>query len=176
MAAKGLINELHNVTMLDSRLVREQKVIVRLSMGLAHVLQLKKPGMAATYLYRQLNNEASSERAAIQKLVNEDLKEIAAISGKNSFATLHGWDISASVGSGVPTAPQSALQSVSRSSSRSERGRHSPSKGQGGGRKTPMCGKCTAAGQPADHSFTACPLTECHKCKQKGHISRNCPN
>ena len=68
--------------------------------------------MAATYLHMQLNNAASSEHALpFRNRVNEDLKEILAINGKNSFATLPGWDISASSGSGIPPAPQPASRS-----------------------------------------------------------------
>ena len=48
--------------------------------------------------------------------------------------------------------------------------------GGGGGGRGPMCSLCTNAGKPASHSFTACPLTTCHKCGQLGHIQRHCPN
>ena len=46
----------------------------------------------------------------------------------------------------------------------------------GGGGGSPMCALCTNAGKPANHPFTACPLTTCHKCGQPGHIQRHCPN
>ena len=50
--------------------------------------------------------------------------------------------------------------------------------GSGGGHRGrgPMCSLCTNAGKPANHSFTACPLTTCHKCGQLGHVQRHCPN
>ena len=40
----------------------------------------------------------------------------------------------------------------------------------------PMCAICTNAGKRAYHTFTACPLTTCHKCGQLGHIQRHRPN
>ena len=36
--------------------------------------------------------------------------------------------------------------------------------------------RCTNAGKPTNHPFTACPPTTCHKCGQPGHIQRHCPN
>ena len=48
--------------------------------------------------------------------------------------------------------------------------------GGGGGGGGPMCSLCTNAGKPVNHSFTACPLTTCHKCGQLGHVQRHCPN
>jgi hypothetical protein len=39
-----------------------------------------------------------------------------------------------------------------------------------------ICGKCSTAGQPSNHSHRVCPLTECFKCHQKGHVIQNCPN
>ena len=35
--------------------------------------------------------------------------------------------------------------------------------------------RCTNAGKPTNHPFTACPPTTCHKCGQPGHIQRHCP-
>ena len=44
------------------------------------------------------------------------------------------------------------------------------------GRGTARCSLCTNAGKPANHPFTACPLTACHKYGQPGHIQCHCPN
>ena len=55
-------------------------------------------------------------------------------------------------------------------------GRGGASRGRSGGGGSPMCALCTNAGKPANHLFTACPLTTCHKCGQPGHTQRHCPN
>ena len=52
------------------------------------VLRIRKPGIAASFLHRQLNQVASSQEATLQRNVNRNLKDIKAISGKkNSFGT-----------------------------------------------------------------------------------------
>ena len=55
-------------------------------------------------------------------------------------------------------------------------GRGGAGRGRNGGGSGPMCALCTNAGKPANHPFTACPLTTCHKCGQPGHIQRHYPN
>lgn len=70
MKAKGLFPELHRVTLFTW------------SRDLEMVLEMKKSGMAAPYLHRQLNRVASLEEATLQKKIHEDLKETTAVSGK----------------------------------------------------------------------------------------------
>lgn len=78
-----------------------------MSQGLEVALKMKKPGLAATFLHRQLNKAASEEDAALRRQVHEDLWEIAAIGGRNSFPTLSGCDPSPSV---LPTCLSTARQ------------------------------------------------------------------
>ena len=81
-----------------------------------------------------------------------------------------------SVGGGgfnpVPAGPRSTSRSV-RGRSGGRRGRSSNG---GSGRPPIICGKCTAAGQPANHSHRICPLTACFKCHQEGDVIQNGPN
>ena len=53
--------------------------------GLEVVLEMKKPGLAAAYLHRQLNKVASQEDAALHRQIYEDLKEITSVNGKAVF-------------------------------------------------------------------------------------------
>ena len=50
------------------------------------------------------------------------------------------------------------------------------SRGRSGGGGGPICTICTNAAKPANHHYTPCPLTTCHKCGQPGHIQHHCPN
>lgn len=43
------------------------------------VLKPKKPGIAASYIHRQLKTATSSEEAALQKCIHEDLKMIVVV-------------------------------------------------------------------------------------------------
>lgn len=88
MRAKSLISDLQNVTLLDESLSREQTIVMNMMQGLKMVTKMTKPGIASSFLHRELNQ-------ASQRKVTEDLKEITAISEKNSFATLPGWHSSA---------------------------------------------------------------------------------
>lgn len=115
-----------------------------MSRGLAVVLK-KKLDIAASYLHWRFNKATSSEEAALQRQVHEDLKEIAGVSSKSSFTTLASWDPSASVGHGLSSHNQPVAHS-----SCSVQGRQSPSKGEGSRRKAPACGKSSSMEQPAD--------------------------
>lgn len=83
-------------------------------------LKMRKPGVVASYLHRQLNQAESSEEVALQRQVTEDLEEIVAISGKGYFGTLPCWDPSGSVGTSLPVHNQPVVRP-----NRSARGRQS---------------------------------------------------
>ena len=99
---RGLLADLQRVTMSNRSLHREQTVVSNMARGLEVVLKMKKSGLAAAYLHRQLNKAASEEDAALHRQVHEDLKEIPSVNGKNSFPNLPAWEPSASRGSGLP--------------------------------------------------------------------------
>lgn len=63
----------------------------------------------------------STDETALQRQVIEDLNEITAIGGNNSFVTLPGLNPFASVGNGLPVRNHPVVRS-----SRSVRGRQSP--------------------------------------------------
>ena len=149
--------------MSNRSLDREQTVVSNMARGLEVVLEMKKPGLAAAYLHRQLNKVASQEDAALHRQVHEDLKEIMSVNGKNSFPTLPAWDPFASRSSGLPEQNPPAARS-----GRSVRGRQSLNKNPAGGRTNTKCSKRSSLGLPADHSFRSCPNLECYKCKQRG--------
>ena len=46
---------------------------------------MKKSGLAAAYLHRQMNKAASEEDAALHRQVHEDIKEITSVNGKTVF-------------------------------------------------------------------------------------------
>lgn len=58
---------------------REQTVVSSMARGLELVLEMKKYGLAAVYLHRELSKEASEEDAALHKKFHEDLKEITPV-------------------------------------------------------------------------------------------------
>ena len=118
--ARGLLADLQRVTMSNRSLDREHTVVSNMARGLEVVLEMKKPGLAAAYLHRQLNKEASEEDAVLHRQVHKDIKEITSVNGKNSFPTLPAWDPSASRSSGLPEYNPLAARS-----GRSVRGRRS---------------------------------------------------
>lgn len=154
MQARSLLLNILSITLLNSFLSREQKIVVNMSRDMEVVLNMQKPYMAATFLHRQLQRVASSE-------VQDYLKEIAAISDRNYFLTPLGWGTSASVGNGLP---ERKLQVTC--SSRSIRGHESPSKSPTSGREASVCKECSLLGHSAGRSFKVAPKTECHKCGQ----------
>lgn len=88
MDTRGLRPEMHSVTILNSSLSREQRIVVGMSQGIRAVLKRKKPGLAAFYLHRQQNRVRYSEEATLQRQIQDDLEDVAAISVKNSFPVL----------------------------------------------------------------------------------------
>ena len=173
-AAKNLLTELLRVATTVASLEGEREVVSDMNIGLDYVLLQRKPAMAALFLHRKLNAATCTKEAAVIRAAHEELKEITSISGKKSFQTLHDWDPFSLSGSGE--AASSAFKPPSPASGRVARGRQTSSKGRNGGRRSVVCSKCAAAGKPANHSHATCPQVECHKCHQKGHIIKNCPN
>ena len=156
-------------------LLRERDVIQEPNTGLTHVLAYKKPGLACVFLRRRLHSVASTKQALLLKKVQDELKDITAVEGKQYFPTLADCQ-PYSVGGGgfnpAPAGPRSISRSV-RGCSGGRRGRSS----NGGSCKPPIiCDKCTTTGQSANHSHRIFPLTECFKYHQKGHVIQNCPN
>ena len=87
MRANGLISDLHNVTLLDESLSREQTIVAKMTRGLEMVPRMRKLGISASFLHRQLNQVASLQETTSQRNVNGSLKDIKTLSGKNRFAT-----------------------------------------------------------------------------------------
>ena len=88
--ARFLLGELDLVSQ-DSALLRERDVIQDLSTGLSHVLMYKKPGLACAFLDRRLHSVSSIKQASLLKKVQDELKDITAVGGKQDFPTLADW-------------------------------------------------------------------------------------
>lgn len=54
MQTRGLVLDLHSVTLFNSPLGREQEIVVNMSRGLEVVLMMKTPGLAAAFLQLHL--------------------------------------------------------------------------------------------------------------------------
>lgn len=59
--ANDLISDLHNVTLLDEYLSREQTIVANVTRSLEMVLRIKEPDIIASCVHRQLNEVACSE-------------------------------------------------------------------------------------------------------------------
>ena len=70
MRANGLISDLHNVTLLDESLSREQTIVAKMTRGLEMVPRMRKLGISASFLHRQLNQVASLQEATLHRNVN----------------------------------------------------------------------------------------------------------
>ena len=172
--ARFLLGEL-DIVVQESALLRERDVIQDLNTDFTHVLAYKKPGLACAFLHHLLHSVASTKQALLLKKVSDELKDITAVGRKQHFPTLADWKPYSVGGSGfnpAPAGPRSTPRSV-----RGRSGGHCGRSSNGGSGKPPIiCDKCTAAGQPTNHSHGLCPLTECLKCHQKGLALQNCPN
>ena len=102
--AHFLLGELDLVAR-DSALLRERDVIQVLSTGLSHVLMYKKPGLACAFLHRRLHSVSSIKQASLLKKVQDELKDITAVGGKQDFPTLADWQPYAAGGGAFIHAP-----------------------------------------------------------------------
>ena len=184
----------------SSQLEGEREVVADLVIGHDLVIAQNQPKLTADWFTHRMSATYTPAAVVSKKPALQKVKDQGALGGKDSYQSMSAWRKTAptspwyspthqsSWGWGAHTAPLSSHgfqpghytpptrgRGAGRGRARGGRG------GRGGGGRGrsdggPMCAICTNAGKPANHPFTACPLTTCHKCGQPGHIQCHCPN
>lgn len=185
------VRELLRLAQLDPDLDEERLFMATLEVGLEHCLLGQNWNAAAVWVHNKL---LSTSEQGLRVDTAQVVKELAGVTkflggprngGTGSLMGMASQQLqfppTSQTGMYVPaqvwpTAPTQVAVNTP--------GSAYPSRGRGAGRgptarKPAICNKCRLAGKTGPdimHSYKVCPLVQCRKCQQFGHIQRNCPN